>query len=463
MSKKKRMVSYLLCLSLCFFIGCKDNSENGKTETDKETYTGRKKINILESQMANQRERGVTQKNIGKETERQTLLEHTNEKQENNAEVILNKKQIKDKNENSFAMYGNGLVDLERFRPQSAEEIYAMVNGYSIPAYAYFDGRIRTKEDDERLLASRNLEQISDPVYLHYGVITKSAAVRSFPTEKAITKEGKADDLDYIQESMLGIGEGVVICHQTMDKKYSFVQGYQYRGWILTECIGFCDKEEMVDFIKADSFIVVTDAVLNMRNEMLRMGTKLPMVKKIESGYLVQFPIRDKKGNLQMGKRYICKSSASLGYLAYTEENLLNQAYKMIGQPYGWGDTDGYMDCSSTMNSIFRVFGIYMPRNTSKFSKFDAKVTDLSSMGEKEKEETIKHAGIGSLILLPGHVVMYVGEKNGKSEILHNVTGYSLDGGEAMTVMECRVTPMEIYSTGGIFYPKLFTTLVEVE
>ena len=115
------------------------------------------------------------------------------------------------------------------------------------------------------------------------------------------------------------------------------------------------------------------------------------------------------------------------------------------------------------MNAIFRVFGIEMPRNTSKFSLFDAKVTDLSSMRAEEKEEVIKRAGVGSLILFPGHVMMYVGEKNGKSEILHNVTGYSLDGGKAMAVMECRVTPMEIYSTDGIFYPELFTTLVEIE
>ena len=67
------------------------------------------------------------------------------------------------------------------------------------------------------------------------------------------------------------------------------------------------------------------------------------------------------------------------------------------------------------------------------------------------------------MILLPGHVVMYVGETDGVPQILHNVTAYSLDGGALETAMECRVTPLAIYNTGGIRYLELFTAIVEIE
>ena len=38
-----------------------------------------------------------------------------------------------------------------------------------------------------------------------------------------------------------------------------------------------------------------------------------------------------------------------------TQENILDQAKKLVGMAYGWGDSNGDMDCSSTMNAFTDV------------------------------------------------------------------------------------------------------------
>lgn len=500
MNRRKRLLSFFLCLSLCFFIGCGKNASDEETETGSEAYTEWKENRETEYDMENQQNQETEPANITEEQETETktmqrplsetteadtsgpdsvpdpeagqTAENTETEEEipgetveqgTEADILLTQEEIKERNRISFGTPGNGMVDLETFSPQTAEEIRAMVEEYSIPNYPYYDGRPRTGEDDAQLLASRNLEQITDPVHLRYGILTKNAAVRSFPTEKTMTKEGKPDDFDYLQESMFSIGEGVTVCHQTADQSYSFVQGYQYKGWIPTDAIGFCSKEEMMGWLRMDPPVVITDAAVTVHDVNLRMGTALPAQEETESGYQVRFPMRREDGSLTSVTEEIPKTAASLGYLAYTKDALLNQAYQLIGQPYGWGDTDEKMDCSSTMNSIFETFGIQMPRNTSQLTLFSAKVTDLSAMSAEEKEAAIREAGSGSMILLPGHVVMYVGETDGVPQILHNVTAYSLDGGALETAMECRVTPLAIYNTGGIRYLELFTAIVEIE
>ena len=488
MSRKKLEIIILLCLSLCSFSGCGGCVRGERAETGAETYTDREKSSEAEPDMIESRS---TAKDAAKteekeETDRrqetgqdsQETVETQGETTENakeessngtalegpasvpSSQELLTGGEIAEKNRISFGMAGNGMVDLDTFQAQSAAQIRSMIEAYQIPNYPYYGGRPRTAQDDQALLASRNLDSLQDPVNVRYGVIVSNAAVRSFPTASAMTASGSPGEFDYIQETMLGVGEGVVICHQTADQSYSFVQGYQYCGWIRTDCIGFCSREQMNEFIHPSSFAVVTDAAVYADNKKLRMGTRLPLAGDGGGEWYVSIPRSAPDGSLATGIVGISKESSHQGYLPYTEEGLLIQAQKMVGQPYGWGDMDENMDCSSTMNCIYKCFGILMPRNTSQLTSSSATVIGLSGMGAEEKRAVIRQSGPGSMLLMPGHVVMYVGEENGISMIIHNVTGYSLDGGAVGTAMRCQRTPMDIFNTAGINYMDLYTALI---
>ena len=153
MNRRKRLLSFFLCLSLCFFIGCGKNANDEETETGSEAYTEWKENRETEYDMKNQQNQETEPANI-------------TEEQGTEADILLTQEEIKERNRISFGTPGNGMVDLETFSPQTAEEIRAMVEEYSIPNYPYYDGRPRTGEDDAQLLASRNLEQNTDPVHL---------------------------------------------------------------------------------------------------------------------------------------------------------------------------------------------------------------------------------------------------------------------------------------------------------
>ena len=58
-----------------------------------------------------------------------------------------------------------------------------------------------------------------------------------------------------------------------------------------------------------------------------------------------------------------------LGYLDMTQENILDQAKNVSWNGLWLGDSNGDMDCSSTMNAIYRCFGIILPRNTGSMAQ----------------------------------------------------------------------------------------------
>ncbi|WP_404340889.1 NlpC/P60 family protein [Pseudoalteromonas mariniglutinosa] len=320
----------------------------------------------------------------------------------------------------------------------------------SVPNSARFypDGRQLTTNDFANYQRNLNLEGVKNTNQVRFGVIVKRTALRKFPTWDRVLNSGLDKDLDRFQESGMFPGESVAVLHQSADKKWLLVRAYNYLAWAPSEDIAFADVETIRGYQQQDDFLVVTgDKVLTTyvptdkaRSEVqLDMGVRLPLVPNHETphlldgqntyaSYIVQLPTRDPRGKLQIKPAMISKSAdVNLGYLPYTEQNLIKQSFKFLGERYGWGHDYNGRDCTGFVGEIYKSFGLLMPRNSGQqgSSEYGVNRRFAKNSSTHDKLTAVKKMKIGDLIYIPGHVMMYLGEHNGQPYVIHDVKGLS--------------------------------------
>ena len=160
------------------------------------------------------------------------------------------------------------------------------------------------------------------------------------------------------------------------------------------------------------------------------------------------------------GKLEVLKASATYddtlhaGYLPYTTNNLIRQAFKFLGNAYGWGGLHESVDCSSFVADVYRTVGVELPRNADEQETADTgSSTDLSSFTGKEKLDVVNDLPIGSALFMPNHVMLYLGSKKGRPYIIHALGSYGArtdNGGYArVPVMKVIVSDLSLKTSRG--------------
>ena len=129
--------------------------------------------------------------------------------------------------------------------------------------------------------------------------------------------------------------------------------------------------------------------------------------------YVVKVPTRGSDGYIK--DEYVLipvSDDVTVGYLPLTPANIVRQAFKLLGDRYGWGGDLRANDCTGITREIYRCFGILLPRVGQSNSTGIYKV-DLTGMSEEDKLEEINNLYPGSLISFPGHMTIYLGTVDG--------------------------------------------------
>ena len=358
-------------------------------------------------------------------TANETDAEEINETEDQKAEQTLEEESTKalayqQINEATMANSKSGVADVTQLTDVAADDVRLWIEAYTYGNWPYLEGEPVTKEAQDEILARRNLEGILDPITLKYGVITQNAAVRAFPTWKKASTSLDAHSFDYFQESMLMTGEAAVIVHQTADGIWSFVQAQNYRGWVETDKIACCTLDELKKWQETKR-AVVTDARLTLAgtNVTLRMGTALPAKEESEGILMVSIPQKDDKGQLVITNVETAQDGIHFGYLDMTQENILDQAKKLVG------------------------------------------IVSLEGMTQEEKLEKIQSMKPGTLLVMKNHVVMYIGQENGEDLILHNFTTcMAEDGVSTKEVYQCQITQLNLVTAAGTQYLDAYATAI---
>lgn len=361
-------------------------------------------------------------------------------------------------NEQSFAT-SDTMVDLGDYADRlGAEQLLSRVQRISRRATSdrfYASGTLVTDADYARYEASLNLDAIHETNPVRFGIAVTRTDMRTYPTSDRIFKTEAHSDLDRFQENALFPADVVAILHTSTDGEWLLVQSYNYLAWVQSTTIAIGSRETILEYAQRPEFIVITgDKVITTYNPhvpeiselQLDMGIRLPLARPADvsnnlhgqnpyASYVVELPVRDAAGELRLEPALIPRSAdVSSGYLPYTRDNLISQSFKFLGERYGWGHAYNARDCSGFVAEIYKSFGVLLPRNSGDQSdstigrnlRFDSDEQTSSKLDE------LRSLDIGSLIFIPGHVMMYIGEVDGEPYVIHDVAGlnYTSPSGE---------------------------------
>lgn len=306
-------------------------------------------------------------------------------------------------------------------------------------------------EDYAGITANIGLENVPESGEIGYGFITENTIMRTFPTAEPSYEMAGDLEFDLFAETRLNVFEPVRILHPSADGEWLFVQAWNYRGWVDAEAVAETDSSEWARYASPDEVLVVTGNRVtlneNVYNETasgleLFMGTTLPLLSNVpdtidfmstESGYAVLLPARDSNGRFHTVQALVpWNADVHKGYLPYSQAAVLRQAFKLAGDRHGWSGMNKSRDSTSLVDDVFRAFGFKLPRNSSQQAVMPAAQTvDLEGMSDAEKLAAILEQPAGSLIIMNGHVALYVGSEGGMPYVLHSIyTAYDNSGGE---------------------------------
>ncbi|UHQ56034.1 SH3 domain-containing protein [Microbulbifer sp. YPW16] len=389
----------------------------------------------------------------------------------------MGSEQVHSFNARNFAR-GEYLHDLQALgETMPGEQVRDLLDGISRPASSpryYRDGRQVSEADYGRMQAAVQREQVPDVVELQWGVVVERASMRSFPTGDRIFKAPDDQDLDRLQETGVFPGQQVVLLHESADGEWWFAVNYHYAAWLPKSAVAVGKRGQVEQWLGMAPRLVVTGAQVSTNfnpvdtrtsEKALDMGVSLPLLSAAEVGHnvngqnpvashIVSLPVRGEDGRLEFEPTLVARSrDVNVGHLEYRPSLVLEQAFKFLGERYGWGHDYNGRDCTGFVGEVYKSFGILMPRNSGQQGKGAFAPTQFFEPGDDRKRlQALDNLTVGDLIYIPGHVMMYIGHAGGEPYVIHDVTGlsYFTRGDELYrgTLSGVSVTPLKPLQLG---------------
>jgi len=295
------------------------------------------------------------------------------------------------------------------------------------------------RRDGTKIPKSWFKKQIKNSNFKAYGTVNKPAVIirhtdiKLYPTDREfyynINKTGEGFPFDYNQNSSIYPNTPIFISHYSKDKNWVYIKAPFAFGWVKVDDIALVNDEFKEKFETPRNAVATTDNLRLIHDgediSIIKLGTIFPMntekneffvALKGDNGYAYMDKVKPQDVNLVVKKP-----------IKFNKFNISFIGKQLLGEPYGWGGKLKTRDCSTLTRDFFAPFGIYLPRN-SKQQANSGNFLSLEGLSKEEKEKAILEYGkpCRTLLVLPGHVTIYLGQKNGEPIIMHNYWGVRL-------------------------------------
>jgi hypothetical protein len=323
----------------------------------------------------------------------------------------------------------------------SAQEIAAAIAGCGeLPDEAWCRGELLLPEEREAFGISLDLGKVRAFSGNCCGITVRRSDIRAFPTRTAIHEAATGyEEIDLLQHSALDPATPLAILHESLDGQWLFCIAPFYAGWLQRNDVALCDRAGTLrQVLERGRSLIVTASWFQLAVDgeelLFQMGARIPCEGETGDPQTLLLPRRDADGALQWHRTVSPGGGKALSpdFLPFTQAKVLGQAFKMLGEPYAWGDSSGGRlgrDCSRLVQDIFKTMGVFLPRNGSQQASCLKTVLEFMD-GEDFPTRLARLQSLGSplcLLRMPGHILLHLGQEKGMSYALHALWSY---GGE---------------------------------
>jgi cell wall-associated NlpC family hydrolase len=363
--------------------------------------------------------------------------------------VLLSPTQLAAQNRRLFAEDAS-MSSLEALPPsmsraQIADRIARLSKMPSRPVY-FADGGLVDEASARLLLDSLDLDAIPDSQALRFALVVRRASLRTFPDNTRVFTDPSDHDIDRFQESALFVGTPVAILHSSRDGRWRFVIAPNYAAWIEADAVAEGSREEVLGYasrlparviLGARADTVFTPEEPRVSEVRLEMGQRLPLAnvpvdqpvngQNPYTAWPILLPVRDAQGGLDFAPALLPRTAdTSPTPLPFTRANLLRQAFKLLGERYGWGHDYNGRDCSGFVAEVYRSVGVELPRNTGDQSHSPVltnRTVFAAADDRATRERALARTQAGDLLFIPGHLMMVLGHVDGNLYVIHDIEG----------------------------------------
>ena len=383
--------------------------------------------------------------------------------------VLMTPEQIRARNAASIEAAGTKLVDMKN----PPETFDGIKQNHSLTASAkadaeYYFGWIYDQNMNianwsffQKMISNCTDYSASHEQPVRLAIAVERTELLAFPTHELLRDETTDLDFDYNALVGINIGEPLWLYSTSWDRQFYLAQSASCSGWVRAEDVAICkDREEWLGAwdIPDDELLVVTGSSAYTAvsltcpaasNRRLALGTKLRRVEYTSvdglinnrssfHSYIVELPVRDKKGNYQTVSALIPETApVSEGYLPLTKRNIAKVMLSNLGDAYGWGGMMGVEDCSGLIRQVYHCFGLELARNTTWQCNMPVPKIDMNNMSVEEKRWIIDQLPLGTILTFNGHEMLYMGKVDGKYYVASTV-GSVKDPDDASKVLRAR-------------------------
>lgn len=366
-------------------------------------------------------------------------------KVENPYSVLLTQDEISELNAAILNVRETNMIDLYAL-PENfdGEALSKELASFSSPKNHYIDGKAVSEAYYEQIRQNILNAAISPSTSMCYGFAVNYTVMKAYPYSEFLSDDPNDPEWDDFANSGIRCNEPIAIYFFTADKKFAYVSSSVCSGWVSSDDIAVCEnKSQWHSANQMDAFLVVTgdkvylepsSADPELSEKCLTMGTVLKL-KTIEdhdmriinrtpwNNYAVAIAGRNEDGSyIEKTALIPMNRDVHKGYLELTQAGIIRQAFKCLGNRYGWGGMLKSPDCSGYVLAVFKCFGLDIPRNTTWQALMPVQVENIGGLSADEKTAALKNAPLGAIIQFNGHEMLLLGESGGKLYTINDVS-----------------------------------------